>query len=411
MGKYTVAEVFVQTGYPEHTYSKREITDMNFEMSLQDGGTHIYLFGYSKSGKSCMWKNYLKSDDIIEIKVTEEMTKESFFKEVVNKLGVYIETERESETGNESVLSGSVSGKTPIFSAKAGAEHKSGDIEKVKYLKAANPGLTLTTVTDEVTSANKIIIMEDFHIAKSQFVKEISSVLKAFADNKVKVIIVGIENRLSEIYDARNDIKGRIKAYNVSEFKNSDLKEIINKGEKCLNINISEAIKNFLVNESFHKAYVLQALCRILCNLEDVQETLIIKKEISNLDNAKKACEYLAFSEDSTYANTVRVIAQSGRKSNKQQTYLWLLRVLKNYSIGEEGIELKDIFQRIRALGNDEMTQGSVNSCVAYIPNVLEKNKNVINVFKYENKRLYVIDEFFQFYLKWALDLHNELQI
>lgn len=289
-----------------------------------------------------MWKNYLKSDDIIEIKITEEMTKESFFNEIVNKLEVYIEIERESESGNESELSGTASVKVPVLSLKTAAKQKSGDNSKVKYIKAANSGLTLTTVTDEVTRANKIIIMVDFHIANSQFVKEIS---------------------------------------------------------------------RFLVNESFHKAYVLQGLCRTLCNLEDVRESSKIKKKISNFDNAKKTFEYLTSSEDSTYANTIRVIAQAGRKSNKQQTYLWLLRVLKNYPIGEEGIELKDIFQRIRELGNAEMTQGSINSCVAHIPLVLETNRNVLNVFKYENKRLYVMDEFFQFYLKWSRDLCNELQI
>lgn len=42
MSKYAVEKVFVQTGYPEHTYAKREITDMNFEMSLRVGGTNIY---------------------------------------------------------------------------------------------------------------------------------------------------------------------------------------------------------------------------------------------------------------------------------------------------------------------------------------------------------------------------------
>lgn len=409
--KLKTEEVFIQTGYPEHTYAMRDKTDMNFEISLRDGGTHIYLFGDSKSGKSSMWKNYLSKKDIIEIKVSKEITKEDFFNEIANKLEMYIETERESTLENQSELSASASGKIPVFTAKAAVKQTEEDNLKSKFLRVANIRLTLTVIVDELTKVDKVIILEDFHIANEIFVNEISSVLKAFADNRIKVILVGIINRLPEIVTAREDIKGRIKAYDVSKFKNTDLKEIINKGEACLNITISDNIKEFLILESCHKAYVLQALCRMLCYVAQIEETMKDKTYIMDFKLAERACELLASSEDATYENTVRVMSQAGRKSNKQQTYLWLLRVLKNFTIGEEGIELKDIYNKIKELGNTEMTQGSVNSCVAYIPNVLESNSNVVNVIKYENKRLYVTDSFFQFYLKWSTELCDELNI
>ncbi len=64
--------VFVLTGYPEHTYVNRRKIDMVMKSMLGDKGTHIFLVGDTKTGKSSLWKNYIDSNDVIELKITDD---------------------------------------------------------------------------------------------------------------------------------------------------------------------------------------------------------------------------------------------------------------------------------------------------------------------------------------------------
>ncbi|KJS15494.1 MAG: hypothetical protein VR69_13055 [Peptococcaceae bacterium BRH_c4b] len=80
-------KVFVMTGYPEYTYVEREEIDITMQTALRDKGTHIYLIGESKSGKSSLWAKYLSLEERLEpIIITRQTTIENLYNDIFKRL-------------------------------------------------------------------------------------------------------------------------------------------------------------------------------------------------------------------------------------------------------------------------------------------------------------------------------------
>jgi len=393
-----IEEVFRQTGFPEYTYAERKKYDSVFRSALKDGGVHVYLYGYSKSGKTCMWKNYLSEGEYIEIKITSEMNLDSFYHELLDGINTFYLKNYSEQNDSAATVGVDVKAKiASFFSAGGKVENTDSNSKALQYERISSPKIGLTFVTQKAKEAKKTIILEDFQMASLSFIEELASVLKAFADDQIKVIIVGIDNRISDIVNARNDISARINTINLDRFKKEELIDIISKGEKALNIEFSDEIKKFIINNSYERAYILQGICRYLCQVEDIVETQRNKKIITDKSKAEEACLLLATSYECTYEKSFLNILRAATKANKNDTYRWILKVFRNgLKIGDGGIEAKVIAGEIKKL-SPSFTAGSLYPC---LKNVIVKQETPI--FKYEGKSLFVNDIMFIFFLRWS---------
>lgn len=403
--KLSAENVFRQTGFPEYTYAERKKYDSVFKSALKDGGVHIYLHGNSKSGKTSMWKKYLEEDKCIEIKITSNMSLAEFYYELLERIDPYYMKEYTELNGSESTVGVNGSMKIPKFLGLGGkAENVDSNSKDTRYERLFSPEIGLTFVTQKVKDAKKVIILEDFQMASDSFTKEVASVLKAFADDQIKVIIVGIDNKISSIVNARSDISSRISTINLDRFKKEELFEIISKGEKALNVKFSENVKIFIVDNSFERAYILQGICRYLCDVENISQKQKNTIEISDINNVKEACALLATAVEGTYEKSFLNISRAGTKANKNDTYRWILRAFRDgLKIGNGEIEAKVIAGKISDLSHS-FTPASIYPC---LKNMISKQE--IPIFKYEDKRLYVDDVMFLFYLKWSNSVEEEL--
>ena len=397
-------KVFKQTGFPEYTYAERKKYDTIFKNALKDGGVHIYLYGNSKTGKTSMWKKYIEEKRCIEIKISSQMQLENFYYELLESVDPFYLKEYTELSGTDAKIGGITEGSIKVIKGKGEIENVDHSSTDTQYERLFKPEIGLTFVTKKVKDASKVIILEDFQMASDEFVKDLASVLKAFADDQIKVILVGTENKISNILNARNDISTRINTINLDKFKKEELMEIMNKGETELNILLSNEIKEYIVNQSFERAYITQGICRFLCAVEEVEETLKKKKIITNLKSVKEACLLLATAVEGTYEKSFMNISKAGTSANKNDTYRWILRALREgMKIGNEGIEAKKIAQKIRDMS------GAFNTASIYpcLKNMVSKQD--IKIFRYEEQRLFVDDSMFLFFLKWSDLVKEEL--
>ncbi len=399
-------EVFKQTGLPEYTYVER-MTDRIFQTALKTGGAHIYLYGKSKSGKTSMWKNYLSSTDHIEIKITTNMTLNSFYSELLTCLDPFYLKEYAETNGSESKVGISVVAKIKrLFHIGGSFENVDSSSKDAQYTRVCAPKMDLTFVCSKAKESKKVIILEDFHRASKKFVCELADVLKAFADDQIKVIIVGIEDKTVEIINARNDIRGRINTINLDTFKKEELYEILKKGESTLNIELSDEVKQLIVENSYERAYILQGICRYLCENESIKAKMKSTKVISDPDIVKSACKVFAESEKGTYHSTFLKIYCAATKRNKYDTYKWILRALREErEFGEDGIEAKTIAGKINSLMGGGFNTSSIYPCLTNMTN----NKQDVDIFRYDDMHLYVDDVMFIFYLKWSDTVREKL--
>lgn len=403
--KITAQSVFVQTGFPRYTYAERKKYDSIFKSALKDGGVHIYLYGISKSGKTSMWKNYIRDEEYIEIKISKTMTLDSFYRELLDRIQPYYLKEYSELTGSESKVGAGLKANFLSLSANGKTENVDSTSKDTQYERLFSPEIGLTYITQAAKSASKIIILEDFQTASDSFVKDLANVLKAFADDQIKVIIVGTDDRSDLIFQARNDIISRLLPINLDRFKRDELLEIITKGEEALNIKISDDVKNFIISNSYERAYILQRICRYLCEIENVETKLLFKKQLSSSDSAEKACELLATSLDGTYEKPFLSIARAGTKGNKSDTYRWVLRALRSdLKLINGKIEAKVIANEIIRLSNT-FNPASIYPC---LKNMISR-QGQSKIFKYEDKCLYIVDFLFLFFLKWSDVVKEEL--
>lgn len=399
-------DVFKQTGFPEYTYAERWRYDAIFKNALKDGGVHIYLYGNSKAGKTSMWKKYIDSEKHIEIKIASEMKLENFYYELLERIDPFYLKDYTEVTGSESKIGGTAEAGFKIAKVGGKAENVDTNSTDTQYERLFKPEIGLTFVTNKAKEAQKVIILEDFQMASDNFIKELASVLKAFADDQVKVIIVGIDNKTSNILNARSDIGNRINTVNLDKFTKEELLDIISKGEGALKIDLSDEVKEFIVGNSFERAYLLQGICRYLCAVEEIEETQRRNKKIEDIESVKKACQLLAIAVEGTYEKSFLNISRAGTNANKNDTYRWILRALRDgLKIGNEGIEAKNIAQKIRELAGDFNT-ASIYPC---LKNMISKQD--IGIFRYEDQRLYVDDIMFLFYLRWCDSICDELEV
>ncbi len=328
---------------------------------------------------------------------------------MLNELNAYVMIQDTKGNIEGNKINGEVKGGfAHFFESKVGSEKDNRNSVEQMYKKVGEIDININLIIKYLRDNEKYIVLEDFHFAQDDFCRSFADDLKALSDEKKQIIIVGVEDKLPIMIKKRNDLKKRAKSLPIGHFESLDLEMIIQKGCDVLNISFSDDIKTFIVNESENRAYITQAICKNICEILDITERVEGEKRIiSDIQIAEEACELIAFSENNLYSNIVREIGSRNHGNDSTQVYKWVLKVLQEHRIGTNGIGNAGILSLLRAMGNDTIKQGSINACVNKLPEILDA-KDLIQVFKYENKTLYIIDDFFQFYLRWSRELLDE---
>jgi hypothetical protein len=114
----------------------------------------------------------------------------------------------------------------------------------------------------EKTEVPPFIVLEDFHYLNEEAQRDFAVSLKAFHENsKLCFVIVGVwldENRLIEL---NGDLAGRVIAVAADTWSREDLLQVIEAGERLLNVELDEQLKNDLVEGCFESVSVVQEAC------------------------------------------------------------------------------------------------------------------------------------------------------
>lgn len=151
----------------------------------------------------------------------------------------------------------------PIYSAR-----KEQDISKISDI--ANG------------SFQGIVIVDDFHRLSNGIQSKISDLMKVLADERDetrKIIIIGINKVGNSLVTFSPDLNNRISTIRFEANPDEKINELIELGEKHLNITIDCKID--LIKRSFGSFHLAQLLCQKACILSNVTETQNINKDIA----------------------------------------------------------------------------------------------------------------------------------
>lgn len=401
MNKYLTKDVFgIQRNLPLN-YIERE-ADRVFVDSL-NRNHHIVIFGSSKQGKTCLRKKNLTEDQYIIVHCNHKMDLYQLNINILKQAGFNVQVSETKTTNGKSKVS---VGLGSLFLAKADAslESERGNSKEFKPLELDPEDVNDILQALKSLHFNKYIVIEDYHYLKDETQVDFAIEMKAFHENSnFTFIIVGVwleENRLIAL---NGDLSGRIKSVNADEWTKDNLKELIESGEKYLNVFISDVDKNRLIEKSLNNVYVVQEVCYELCKENGVfeQKDITFTLDCSSLDIL---ISKVISQHSGRYNNLINNISE-GFQSTELEMHKWIMYAILKSDIEniERGLKRSEISTLLQ-LEHPRQTllnSGNLTQALKSITSLQVKKNTIPIIIDYDssNLKLSIVDKGFIIWL------------
>ena len=286
-----IHDVFTPTSQAKLTFVERRTADKDLIRAINTPGYQVILYGYSGSGKSTLIFKRLKElgRKYIVTRCEEGTTLENVLLSAFDSLNPFYIDEKNNK------LSGKISGevKTTYKLIEGKISSEIGAEEGYKYKRALPPQLTPQKLGEFFGAANCSWIIEDFHKVPDVEKKRLSQIMKIFMDiasdfRETKVYAIGAVGTARQVLNYDKELTNRVAEINVPLMNEEELKLIISKGEKILNIKFGDVITDRIVNLSNGLASVCHHLCLNICINNEIKKSKLFTNNFkeSDLDHA-----------------------------------------------------------------------------------------------------------------------------
>ncbi|OPC53554.1 hypothetical protein BAY07_16015 [Elizabethkingia bruuniana] len=170
-------------------------------------------------------------------------------------------------------------------------------------------------------------ILEDFHKIKKEEKSKTSQLMKVFMDMsleypEVKLIAIGALGTARQVVEYDKEMNNRVTEVFVPYMRDNEIIDIIENGEKLLNLIFSKEVKDKIVKFSCGLPSICHQLCLNICFDKRIYKTLKNTQAI-NIDDLDIAIEkFLEEKSDSFKADFDKAIKISKGKKNIPQSIL-----------------------------------------------------------------------------------------
>jgi len=369
---------------------------------------HVVIFGSSKQGKTSLRKHALNDEEYILVQCSNKWDIAEINSAILKRAGYEITQSNEKSASGKSKIFAGIKTVFGFGSAEGGAEH----VEERGTKTTSTPlQLDPEDVNDiiqalDAINFNKFIVLEDFHYLPIETQKDFSIALKAYHESsKLCFIIIGVwleEDRLT-LYNG--DLKNRLFTINADKWESGELLQVIEKGEKILNIKFSPAFKTELLSECFNNVYIVQEACYQCCQENKIYRTVDIEVEIGATQDAARIVKDVANKDRARFIQFLQNFSD-GFQATQLQMHKWLLyAILKsNIQTLKSGIRYKDLSTIIKSKHpvGDALNPGNVTQALQSVAalQISKGTKPFILDYDQANLRLKVVDSGFIIWLE-----------
>ena len=118
-----------------------------------------------------------------------------------------------------------------------------------------------------------VVIIDDFHKLSDEIKQSLSDYMKVLADEDIedtKIVLIGINKAGDTLVNFSEDLNNRVDTIRFELNPSNKILELIEKGEKALNINL--LAKSNIHKESKGSFHITQMLCKEACIIEGIIE-------------------------------------------------------------------------------------------------------------------------------------------
>lgn len=275
-----LSEVFTPNTIAKLTYVKRKNIDDDLENYLCLAGKQIFLYGHSGGGKTTLLRNKLKSikRNYILTHCESKTTFEDLILQTFDQLEKFYITEK--STTSSAKISSEL--KAEFTSINTSVER----VNTYKEQRILPVQLSPQKLAKFLGEINSVWIIEDFHKVSITEKKRIADVIKIFIDSandyeNVKIICVGAVGTARELIELDNNLSNRVAELAVPLLSDEEIKEIILKGTKLLNVHIESDLVDKIVYYSNNLASVTHGLCYDICKENEITREGVFTRKLN----------------------------------------------------------------------------------------------------------------------------------
>jgi len=387
----------------EASYVDRGELDSKLQRSLRRT-KHIAIRGPSKSGKSWLRQKVVDNPIVVQCRLHKSFS--DIYVDALSQLGIKL-TLSESKSGS---VKGSVSA-----SGDAGAALLGKIGIKVQAESTTDRGRSekpvgqdiddLRYIADIFKASGRRLIIEDFHYMSAHDRRSFSFDLKALWDYGVFVIIVGVWSETNLLLHLNPDLTGRVDEISVA-WSPRDLKEVLNKGESELHLDIDDSVKNRLVELAYTNAGVLQQLTLLTLDDAGIEAKTFRTQKLNSLDHVDSAAMEYADQLNPVYQQFSKQVS-GGIRSRRNATgiYAYAMATIIDASDYEliNGLSARRIFEVAHAR-QDRIQFGNLKAILEKIPElqVDEEGRGLILTYNSATEEVSIVDRQLLLYRRFA---------
>lgn len=235
--------------------------------------------------------------------------------------------------------------------------------------------------------------------------KAFSFDMKAMWDYETYLIVVGVWSQSNMLIYLNPDLAGRIEEISIY-WSDDDLKAIIEKGSRALNVSFSSALSSRLVEDSFGNAGLLQKLALNTLDEVDVSEEQDTPLTIDSIDAGEAAGMKYAEQLNPAYQQFAKRVS-SGIRSRTDATgiYAHAMAVIMAESDDDlkKGLDLHTIFSKANAK-QPRIKKGNLRTVLEKFEGLQidEDGRGLVLSFNEATDEIHVVDRQVLLYRKYA---------
>ncbi|WP_289039172.1 hypothetical protein [uncultured Zobellia sp.] len=397
---FSLEEIFTPSQPANYTFVERYSVNKRLKRALNTPGKQIIIYGYSGVGKTTLLTNKLKEEKLksITTRCMSGMTLSDIVKDAFNQLEIYFIAQKDTTKGSK--LGGTLS--ASYFGIKASLTGEQNEGDKSLAKRAVDLPITPQTLARFIGESSRCWILEDYHKVRSEDKFLLAQIMKVFMDSsidypKLKIIAIGAVNTAREVIQYDPEMKNRISEIEVPLMDKANLQEILDVGEKLLNIKIPDSISKKIIAYSSGLPAVTHQLGLLVCEANEVSNTvktsLPKKLDVKSFDSALD--EYLEDNSD-TFKSIFETATKIVHKRKSENPSDILIAILMS---NKDNVTVYDVKENLKI--KDKSYKG--NNIKKYLDELTTSDRAEILRFNKDYNSYYFSNPFIKAYCQCAL--------
>lgn len=371
---------------------------------------HIVIYGSSKQGKTCLRKYNLKESEYNVVTCSNKWALAQLHSAILKEVGYQVEGTATRTVGGETKISAKLGGAISYLAAKvnaeAGAEASSTRTDQIdsRPIELDPADVNDIIAALDAAKAPQFLVLEDFHYLPEETQRDFAVALKAFHEaSKYSFIVVGVWRDQNRLVQQNGDLTGRVVSIDADRWSHEELRQVVEDGERLLNITFDDAFKKDLLAGCFNNVFIVQESCRLACEEAGVYQKRRSRQQI--IANAQALIREAVDAHSARYSGFL-INFSVGFQSSTLEMYRWLLLPVLTSEMNalERGLDYGDL----RTVINERHPESPINAgnitqallSTASLQVGKMTIKPIILDYDQTNRRLNVVDRSFLIWLQ-----------